>query len=132
MKLSTVALFAASAMTAVVPDADSYGEEVSAPEAPAYEAPAAPVSSAASPVAPVESSAPAYEAPAEETTAASSPEEEEEPSVVTDVEVVSTVTDCGPEVTNCAAEESPEEAVTTTVEYVFHNQIPLSLSPANA
>lgn len=145
MKLSVVALFAAGAMAAVVPDAGSYGEEAPAPapstpaeggespEAPAP-APSAPVEeeSPEAPEAPEEGSyeggeetpeAPeAPEAPEEgdygsgeeQPAPTSAPVEEEspeQPSTVLDTEVVATVTDCGPEVTDCAAPD-----VTSTIE----------------
>lgn len=121
MKLSVVALFAAGAMAAVVPDAGSYGEEAPAPapSAPAEgESPEAP---APVPSAPVEEESP--EAPEEgsygggeeeQPAPTSAPVEEEspeQPSTVLDTEVVATVTDCGPEVTDCAAPD-----VTSTVE----------------
>lgn len=117
MKLSVVALFAAGAMAAVVPGGDSYGEEAPAPasSAPAqggdYAAPSETPAQSESPEAPEGGSYGEEEQPAP-TSAPAEEESPEQPSTVLDTEVVATVTDCGPEVTNCAAEDN----VTSTVE----------------
>lgn len=107
MKLSVVALFAAGAMAAVVPDSGSYGEEPSVP-APAPE-----------PSYGEEAPAPSSEAPAPSvpaTTEGESPEPTSAPEdtyeTVTDV---TTVTDCGPEVSNCAGGQTSTVDVTTSI-----------------
>lgn len=113
MKLSVVALFAAGAMAAVVPDTGSYGEQAPAPSAPqggSYGEPAP--SESESPEAPEDGSY-GGEVPAP-TSAPVQSESPEKPSTVVDTEVVETVTDCGPEVTNCAGDNVTSTLSITT------------------